>query len=170
MKFRSSAVGAAAAAAAAAAMIAALAPHPIAWASAHPAARWSATWASAMQPPVAGNPATGPNWSGGFSDQTIRQVIRVSSGGRQVRVRLSNLYSTKPLQVTGATIARTRDGATVEPGTVRSLTFDGARSAATCCSISWRASARRASPDSSATRSARPRESPPASSSPDTRR
>ena len=126
MKTRSTAVGAAAAAAA---LAATLAPHLIAGASAHPAARWSATWASAMQPPVAGNGTTAPNWSDGFSDQTVRQVIRVSSGGRQVRVRLSNLYGTRPLQVTGATIARTRDGATVEPGTVRSLTFHGARSA-----------------------------------------
>ena len=50
-------------------------------------------------------------------------------GGSQVRVRLSNLYGTKPLRVTGATIARTRGGAAVEPGTVRSLTFHGARSA-----------------------------------------
>jgi lysophospholipase L1-like esterase len=126
VKFRSTAVGAAAVAAALAAI---LAPQPIAGASAHPAARWSATWASAMQPPVAGNPTTGPNWSDGFSDQTVRQVVRVSAGGRQVRVRLSNLYGTKPLHVTGATIARTRDGATAEPGTVRSLTFHGARSA-----------------------------------------
>ena len=126
MKIRSTAIGAAAAAAA---LAATLAPHLIARASAHPAARWSATWASAMQPPVAGNGTTGPNWSDGFSDQTVRQVIRVSSGGSQVRVRLSNLYGTKPLQVTGATIARTRDGAMVEPGTVRSLTFHGARSA-----------------------------------------
>ena len=130
MKFRRTAVGAAAATAVAAALIATLASHPIATASAHPAARWSATWASAMQPPVAGNPTTGPNWSDGFSDQTVRQVIRVSAGGRQVRVRLSNLYGTKPLHVTGATIARTRDGATAEPGTVRSLTFHGAHSAA----------------------------------------
>ncbi len=44
MKFRSTAVGAAAVAAA---LAATLAPHPIAGASAHPAARWSATWASA---------------------------------------------------------------------------------------------------------------------------
>ena len=126
MKFRSTAAGAAAAAAA---LAATLAPHLIVTASAHPAARWSATWASAMQPPVAGKGTTGPNWSDGFSDQTVRQVIRVSAGGRQVRVRLSNLYGTRPLQVTGATIARTRDGATVAPGTVRSLTFHGARSA-----------------------------------------
>jgi len=69
VKFRSTAVGAAAVAAA---LAATLAPHPIAGASAHPAARWSATWASAMQPPVAGKPATGPNWSGGFSHQTVR--------------------------------------------------------------------------------------------------
>jgi hypothetical protein len=69
VKFRSTAVGAAAATAVAAALIATLASHPIATASAHPAARWSATWASAMQPPVAGNPTTGPNWSDGFSDQ-----------------------------------------------------------------------------------------------------
>ena len=84
-----------------------------------------------MQPPVPGNATTGPegpNWSDGFADQTVRQVIRVSRGGSRVRVRLSNLYGTKPLQVTGATIARTRDGAAVEPGTVRSLTFHGARS------------------------------------------
>jgi hypothetical protein len=130
VKFRSTtAVGAVAAVAAVAALAATLAPHPNATASAHPAARWSATWASAMQPPVPGNDTTGPNWSGGFADQTVRQVIRVSSGGSRVRVRLSNLYGTKPLRVTGATIARTRDGAAVEPGTVRSLTFHGARSA-----------------------------------------
>ena len=124
MKIRSIAVGAAVAAATAtaAALAATLAPHPNATASVHPAARWSATWASAMQPPVPGNDTTGPegpNWSDGFADQTVRQVVRVSSGGSLVRVRLSNLYGTKPLQVTGATIARTRDGAAVEPGPAR---------------------------------------------------
>ncbi|HMI24676.1 MAG TPA: GDSL-type esterase/lipase family protein [Streptosporangiaceae bacterium] len=46
-----------------------------------------------MQSPVPGNDTTDPkrpNWSDGFSNQTVRQVIRVSSGGSQVRVRLSN--------------------------------------------------------------------------------
>ena len=97
MKIRSTAVGAAAAAAA---LAATLVPHPDATASAHPAARWSATWASAMQSPVPGSDTTdpkGPNWSDGFSNQTVRQVIRVSGGGSQVRVRLSNLYGTKPI-------------------------------------------------------------------------
>ena len=94
-----------------------------------PVARWTATWASAMQQPVAANAATGPNWSmGGFSHQTVRQIARVSRGGSQVRIRLSNVYGTKPLAITGATIAATRDGASVEPGTARFVTFHGERS------------------------------------------
>ena len=128
MKIRSTAIGAVAAAAA---LAATLVPHPDATASAHLAARGPLPGRRRCSRPSRATtpPTQGPNWSDGFANQTVRQVIRVSSGGSQVRVRLSNLYGTKPLQVTGATIARTRDGATVEPGTVRSLTFHGARSA-----------------------------------------
>jgi len=94
-----------------------------------PVDRWAATWASAMQQPVAANGTTGPNWSmTGFNHQTVRQVVRISRGGGQVRIRLSNLYGTTPLPITGATIAVTRDGASVEPGSVRVVSFHGARS------------------------------------------
>jgi lysophospholipase L1-like esterase len=94
-----------------------------------PGPRWSTSWASAMQRPVAGSDATGPNWSmDGFTNQTIRETVRVSDGGASVRIRLSNTYGTGPLVITGATVARTRTGAAVEPGTVRTLTFDGRRS------------------------------------------
>src|SRR5689334_24249530 len=65
-------------------------------------AGWSAAWASAMQAPTASD----GNWSqAGFDHQTIRQTVRMSTGGRSLRVRLSNLYGTKPLQVTGITVA-----------------------------------------------------------------
>jgi lysophospholipase L1-like esterase len=94
-----------------------------------PVDRWTATWASAMQQPVAANAATGPNWSiSGFNHRTVRQIARISRGGSQVRIRLSNVYGTKPLAITGATIAATRDGASVEPGTARLVTFHGERS------------------------------------------
>jgi lysophospholipase L1-like esterase len=94
-----------------------------------PVNRWTATWASAMQQPVAANAATGPNWSmGGFNHETVRQIARISRGGSQIRIRLSNVYGTKPLAITGATIAATRDGASVEPGTARFVTFHGERS------------------------------------------
>jgi lysophospholipase L1-like esterase len=83
-----------------------------------------------MQQAVADPDPMGPNWStAGFAHQTIRQTVRVSSGGGQVRIRLSNRYGTEPLRVTGATIAAAGDGAAVVPGTVRRLTFEGSRSA-----------------------------------------
>jgi lysophospholipase L1-like esterase len=39
----------------------------------------------------------------GFSNQTVRQVVRVSDGGPSVRIRLSNVYGTALLRVSGAT-------------------------------------------------------------------
>lgn len=93
-----------------------------------PAMHWSASWTSAMQQPVASSPAMGENWSmAGFSDQTVRQEVRVSGGGNVTRIRLSNLYGTEPLRLAGATIAESAGGAAAEPGTMRSLTFRGRR-------------------------------------------
>jgi lysophospholipase L1-like esterase len=125
MKLRNAAITAMAVAAA----LTATAVSPsLASASQRPDLRWSASWASAMQRP---SDVTGRNWSvGGFTNQTIRQVVRLSGGGSSVRIRLSNVYGDRPLIITGATIAKTRAGATVEPGTMRSLTFDGRRSTA----------------------------------------
>jgi lysophospholipase L1-like esterase len=70
------------------------------------ATRWSASWTSAMQQPVASSPALGENWSmDGFSSQTVRQEVRVSGGGSVARIRLSNLYGTEPLRIAEATIS-----------------------------------------------------------------
>ncbi|UGT38709.1 SGNH/GDSL hydrolase family protein [Nocardia yamanashiensis] len=81
---------------------------------------WEAVWATAMHTP---NVSFAPNWSqAGFADQSVRQVIRVSDGGSALRVRLSNAYGTQPLEVSGATIARTAAGAGVVPDSVRPLT------------------------------------------------
>lgn len=87
---------------------------------------WTAAWAASPQ-----RASTGfkPNWSeDGFSGQTLRQVVRVTEGGDRARIRLSNTYGTSPLHIAGATIARTKKGASVEEGSVRRLTFDGRRS------------------------------------------
>ena len=64
----------------------------------------------------------------GFSDQTVRQQVRVSGGGNVVRIRLSNLDGTEPLRIAEATIAESAGGAGTKPGTMRSLTFRGSRS------------------------------------------
>ena len=117
-------------AAAAAALAATLTTSPAASAALQqPTMNWSATWTSAMQQPTPSTPAMGENWSmEGFSNQTVRQEVRVSGGGNVARIRLSNLYGTEPLRLAGATIAESAGGAATEPGTMRSLTFHGRRS------------------------------------------
>lgn len=83
---------------------------------------WRGSWAAAQQPL---NP-NAPGWAKqGFVNQSVRQVVRLTAGGTMVRVRLSNLYGTTPLRLTGASIARTSAGAAVERGSQRNLTFAG---------------------------------------------
>ena len=58
-------------------------------------------------------------------DQTIRQVARVSLGGSQVRVEFSNEYGNRPLVIGAAHVALAGEGAAIEAGSDRALTFGG---------------------------------------------
>jgi lysophospholipase L1-like esterase len=70
----------------------------------------------------ANNPARG---TASFNNQTITQVVRLSAGGARLRIRLSNEYGPKPLQIGAARVALvTADGAVV-PGSERAVTFSG---------------------------------------------
>ncbi|WP_338119338.1 hypothetical protein [Streptomyces parvus] len=82
----------------------------------------------------------------GVADQSLRQVVRVSTGGSTVRIRLSNAYGTTPLRITAATVGRPADGAQVWPGTSRKLTTDGSRGVAIAPSPASRTSSPSASP------------------------
>ncbi|MER7243946.1 SGNH/GDSL hydrolase family protein [Kribbella sp. NPDC000426] len=85
---------------------------------------WSAAWMTALQQPNANQ-----NWSKqGFANQSVRQVIRLSAGGSDVRIRISNQYGVRPLELTGATVATAAKGATVVPRSVRPVRFGGADS------------------------------------------
>ncbi|MEJ2856814.1 MULTISPECIES: SGNH/GDSL hydrolase family protein [unclassified Saccharothrix] len=96
-------------------------------AQADPHRGFAAIWGASPHAPTDG---FGPSWGTvGFENQTVRQVVRLNGGGPALRIRLSNTYGTRPLKVTGATIARTDVGAAVKPGSVRHLTFRGNRSA-----------------------------------------
>ncbi|MFF2809080.1 SGNH/GDSL hydrolase family protein [Streptomyces sp. NPDC058000] len=91
-----------------------------------PAARphWTQTWGAAVQPPVDGDEDEPANWSkSGFRNHSVRQVVRVTASGSQVRLRLSNRYGTGPLKVDGAALARSAGGGVAWPGTTRRLTF-----------------------------------------------
>lgn len=88
------------------------------------AAEWIATWGAAPLPPTT---AAGPRpATPGFSNQTIRQIVRISAGGNRVRVRFTNEYGTKPLAIGAAHIALADDKGNVQAGTDRALTFAGA--------------------------------------------
>ncbi|RMI43784.1 SGNH/GDSL hydrolase family protein [Actinomadura harenae] len=87
---------------------------------------WTQSWGAAMQRPIAGDEDSGQNWSTqGFSGQSLRQVVRLSSGGTRLRVRVSNLFGKSLLKVDGAAVGRSAGGAKVWPGTSVPLTFGG---------------------------------------------
>src|SRR5262245_45019967 len=90
--------------------------------------RWTGAWMASMVAPA---PAVfgQPNWSlEGFGNQSLRQVVRVSRGGMAFRIRLSNVYGSGPLLLAGASLGVAGDGASVRPGTLRTLTFGRAAS------------------------------------------
>src|ERR1700689_759266 len=95
------------------------------------AQHWVATWAAAPQPPVVlAPPPPGSNSQGpvfqelkSFHDQTVRMVVRVSLGGRRIRVRLSNAHGRGPLMVGGAHVALHGTGSAIVTGSDRVLLF-----------------------------------------------
>ncbi len=78
--------------------------------------RWVGTWSASPQ--AAGSPVE-------FKGQTIRQIVRVSIGGKQVRVRLSNAFGSGPLVISSAHVALRSSGAAIVAGSDRTLTFNG---------------------------------------------
>jgi lysophospholipase L1-like esterase len=86
--------------------------------------RWVASWGSAQLVPEGQNELPAAQWQ----DASLRQVVRVSLGGRRLRVKLSNVFGTAPLVVDAASVARAvQPGrADVEAASVRALTFGGA--------------------------------------------
>ena len=89
-------------------------------------ANWVGTWMAAQQLVEPGNLPPAP----GFTDTTLRQIVRVSMGGRTLRVRFSNEFGRAPLTLLAAAIARAGGGSAIDPATDRALTFAG-RTAAT---------------------------------------
>ncbi|KUL34853.1 G-D-S-L family lipolytic protein [Streptomyces sp. NRRL F-4489] len=91
---------------------------------------WAQSWGAAVQPPAGRAQGAPGNWSRrGFRDASVRQIVRVTAGGSQVRIRLSNRYGTAPLKIGGAALGRSAGGGAVWPGTTRRVTFRGAGSA-----------------------------------------
>ncbi len=84
--------------------------------------KWIATWAASPQGGFAGMAGTV------VDGQTLRQRARVSVGGSQLRLRLSNEYGSTPLVIGAVSVGRPVDPATVVEGSLRTATFGGRKS------------------------------------------
>ncbi len=61
---------------------------------------WVATWATAIEPTQGGDLPPVP-----LAEKTLRQYVRTSMAGKQVRVRFSNAYGDGPVHIKAARIA-----------------------------------------------------------------
>jgi lysophospholipase L1-like esterase len=86
---------------------------------------WTTSWTASPQPVWEAGFALPTNIPASLSDQTVRQVARLSLGGKRARVVLSNEYGTTPLIVGAAHIALAGDGSATVAGSDRALTFGG---------------------------------------------
>ena len=85
--------------------------------------RWVGAWASAQLAPDAKNSLAPED----YPNATLRQIIRVSIGGEELRIKLSNLFRTQPLTLDAARLAVSTAPATarIDPATDRAVTFSG---------------------------------------------
>lgn len=88
------------------------------------AQKWVGTWATAPQLVEPHNLPPQP----GLSENSLRQIVQVSIGGKMIRVKFSNEYGKTSLDLRSVEIALARDaGASseIQKGTTKKLTFHG---------------------------------------------
>lgn len=85
---------------------------------------WSRSW---MAAPLVSR--TAPEKRPDLSDRTLRQVVRISTGGDRIRLRLSNEMSTRPLLLGAVHVALAGANGETLPGTDRIVTFNQAQGA-----------------------------------------
>jgi lysophospholipase L1-like esterase len=83
---------------------------------------WVGAWAASQQVPEPRNalPAEA------LTDATVRQIVRVTAGGPQIRIRLSNAFGTAPLRFSAVHVAPpvSPGSAAIAPGG-QAVTFNG---------------------------------------------
>ncbi|WP_010183504.1 SGNH/GDSL hydrolase family protein [Sphingomonas sp. PAMC 26605] len=91
--------------------------------SAQCAAQWSASWASSQKDPDQADTGIAAK----LRDATLRQTIRLSRGGKRLRIHLSNLVGTAPLTIDSAhvALAEASGSASIRPGSDHVVAFGG---------------------------------------------
>ncbi len=86
-------------------------------------AHWAGSWASSQQIPEPNNTLPAAD----LTDATVRQIVHLSLGGSELRLRLSNAWGTRPLTFTSVHIAEpvSLDSSAIVPATDTEVTFGG---------------------------------------------
>ena len=82
---------------------------------------WVGTWSTAPQLVEPHNMPPEP----GLSNNSLRQVVRVSLGGDSLRVRFSNEFGSSPVTMDAVHIAVSAGSGAIDPNTHQALRFDG---------------------------------------------
>lgn len=96
------------------------------------AAEWRTTWYAAPMPAWGADFALPTMMPPALEAQTVREVVRTSVGGEQLRITYSNRYGIAPLVIGEARVALTRNessrpASSLQDGAGMPLTFDGQR-------------------------------------------
>jgi lysophospholipase L1-like esterase len=89
--------------------------------NAHSTKKWVGTWSTAPQLVEPGNMPPSP----GLTNNSLRQVVRVSIGGDTLRVRFSNEFSTSAVVMKSVQIAVSTGGNIIDVSTNKELRFNG---------------------------------------------
>lgn len=89
-------------------------------ASHEPNEKWVGSWATSPQLVEPHNMPPEP----GLTNNTLRQVLRVSLGGDSLRVKFSNEFSTSPVTLQEVRIAVSEGGSAIDTSTDQQLTFN----------------------------------------------
>jgi lysophospholipase L1-like esterase len=87
---------------------------------------WVGSWASSQQIPEPRNALP----TQALQDATLRQIVHLSAGGKELRVRLSNAFGTRPLTILSVHVARpaSKETGSIDVATDKALTFGGSAS------------------------------------------
>lgn len=89
---------------------------------------WVTSWFASPQPIWDADFVLPTNIPGDLHGQTVREIIQISTGGRRVRVVLSNRYGKAALAIGEVHLALSQAGPRIAGKTNRIVTFNGKRS------------------------------------------
>ncbi len=82
---------------------------------------WVGTWATAPQLVEPHNNPPAP----GLSNNSIREIVRVSTGGKIIRLKFSNEHSKSPVTIKSVKIAASTGNGSIDISTIKELKFNG---------------------------------------------